>query len=133
MKVLVWVLAVILGVVVLWWGMQVIASETGEVVVVTTQRADGSSHDTRLWVVDYDGAPWLRAGSSGAGWFQDMLANPTVVVLRDDVRATYEIDPQPAAIEPINQAMRDKYGWRDAYVSLFFSRDDAVPIRLVAE
>lgn len=133
MKILWWLLGIVLAAVVLWWVTEIVASESGEVVVLTTERADGSSHDTRLWVVDHDGDAWLRAGNASAGWFQDLLANPEVTVERDEVRTVYQADPQPALLGPINDAMRAKYGWRDAYVSLFFSRDDAVPIRLVAQ
>ena len=45
------------------------ASESGEVVELITQDANGEQFTTRLWVADHDGAMWLRA-DSGSGWYQ---------------------------------------------------------------
>jgi len=120
-------------VLVLQQGSQIIASETGEVVVVTTTAADGSTHDTRLWVVDHDDSAWLRAGGDASGWYQQMLADPDIEMIRNDVRAAYAIQPDATQRDLINTLMRDKYAWRDTYISFMFSRDDAVPIRLVAQ
>ena len=129
-----WVLRILvglLGVVLLWWASQMIASETGEVVVVTTTATDGSTHETRLWVVDHDGSAWLRAGGDGAGWYQQMLAVREIELERGEARARYTVQPDVTQRDVINTLMRDKYAWRDAYISFLFSRDDAVPIRLV--
>ena len=55
---------------------EVIASESGEVVVVTTVDADGNPAETRLWVVDHEGSAYLRAGSPQSGWFQQLQPAP---------------------------------------------------------
>ena len=133
MKWLLWIVGGLLGVIVLQQISQMIASETGEVVVVTTMAADGSTDDTRLWVVDHDGSAWLRASGETSGWYQQMLANPDIEMIRNDVRAAYTIQPDVLQRDLINTLMRDKYAWRDAYISLMFSRDDVVPIRLVSQ
>lgn len=125
------ILGGLFGVVLLWQVSQMIASETGEVVVVTTRAADGSTRDTRLWVVDYDGSAWLRAGGDMSGWYQQMLAEPEIELERDGTRARYTVQPDVTQRHRVNTLMRDKYAWRDAYISFLFSRDDAVPIRLV--
>ena len=125
------ILAGLFGVVLLWWGSQMIASETGEVVVVTTIATDGSTHETRLWVVDHDGSAWLRAGGDASGWYQQMLATPEIELERGGTQAGYTVQPDVTQRDVINTLMRDKYAWRDAYISFLFSRDDAVPIRLV--
>jgi hypothetical protein len=45
--------------------LQGVASETGEVVVLTSvDQATSAPTTTRLWVVDHDGAMWLR-GDAG--------------------------------------------------------------------
>lgn len=77
------ILGGLFGVVLLWQASQMIASETGEVVVVTTRAADGSTRDTRLWVVDYDGSAWLRAGGDTSGWYRQMLAEPEIELERE--------------------------------------------------
>ena len=42
------------------------ASESGEVVELITQDANGEQFTTSLWIADHDGAMWLRA-DSGSG------------------------------------------------------------------
>lgn len=107
-----------------------VASESGEVVVLRTTDAAGEPHETRLWVVEDGGQAWLRSGSEGAGWFVELRERPDVTVVRDgkplDVRAV----PEVPARERINGLMNEKYGWADSYIGFFFGRDDAVPIRL---
>ena len=45
--------------------LQGVASETGEVVVLTSVgQATGAATTTGLWVVDHDGAMWLRGDAA---------------------------------------------------------------------
>ena len=54
--------------------LQGVASETGEVVVLTSvDQATSAPTTTRLWVVDHYGAMWLR-GDAASGWTQRVLA-----------------------------------------------------------
>ena len=75
-------LAAILALALLIVGTQYLASESGEVVVLRTRDEAGAVHETRLWVVDHDGSPWLRAGNPSGGWFPRLSARPEVVVVR---------------------------------------------------
>jgi len=109
---------------------QWVASESGEVVVLTTRDPQGEPHDTRLWVVEHAGHAWLRAGADVQGWYQRLVASPQVVVERDGESGRYTAVPVPAEREAVHALMREKYGWADRYISLLFGRDDAVPIRL---
>ena len=62
------------------------ASESGEVVELITQDANGEQLTTRLWVADHDGAMWLRA-DSGSGWYQRLVqhdAQRPATLLRGD-------------------------------------------------
>lgn len=120
------------GLVLLLGVSQWIASESGEVVVLTTRDAAGEPHDTRLWVVEHAGHAWLRAGAEVQGWYQRLVASPAVAVERDGATAPYTAVPVPAERGTVNALMREKYGWADRYISLLFGRDDAVPIRLDA-
>ncbi len=108
-----------------------VASESGEVVVLRTTDAAGQSQETRLWVVDDGGRAWLRSGNESSGWYLRLRERPEVTVVRDgkslDVRAV----PEVPARERINALMNEKYGWADSYIGFLFGRDDAVPIRLV--
>ncbi|MGH0033354.1 MAG: nitroreductase/quinone reductase family protein [Myxococcota bacterium] len=109
---------------------QLVASESGEVVVLTTSDAEGESHTTRVWVVDYEGQPWLRAGAEIQEWYQRLLADPSVEVERNWTKEAYTAVPVPTAQRTINDLMFEKYGWADAFIAVLYGRDDSVPIRL---
>ena len=113
---------------------QFIASETGEVVVLHTTDAKGQDTTTRVWIVDHDGAQWLRAGHPESAWYVRLAAQPAIRVQRGDVVADYVAVPAPDQRTIVNEAMRHKYGWRDALISLTVGgRDRAIPIRLVPQ
>jgi hypothetical protein len=124
-------LAVVLGVVLGLGALEYVASESGEVVVLRTRDASGAAHETRLWVVDHDGAMWLRAGNPAGGWFARLSANPEVEVERRHETLALRAVPEPEARDAINALMQEKYGWADSYVSFFFPRSKKVPVRLV--
>ncbi len=109
---------------------QLVASETGEVVVASTRGADGAAEETRLWIVDLDGQPYLRAGSSQAQWYGRLVAHPEITVERHGTAATFVAVPSPSDTATVNALMAEKYGWADAYIGMIFSRDGAVAIRL---
>lgn len=129
MKILLWVITALLLIVVVVFGLQVVASETGEVVVLTTKRGDGEA-TTRLWVVDHDGAQWLRGGE-GSGWFQRLAADATVRLRRDGREGAYVASPEPAMTAQVNALMAAKYGWRDDLISAMVGgREEDVAVRL---
>ena len=111
-------------------GLQQIASESGEVVVLSTVDQTGALQQTRLWVVDRDGQQWLRAGVKQSDWFVRMQANNLVKVERDGVTRTYLAVPDPTVYAEINDLMSEKYGWADNYIGFLFGRDASVPINL---
>jgi hypothetical protein len=130
MKIVRNLLAGIFVVVLVLVGVQMFASETGEVVVITTRDAEGPQHKTRVWIVDSDGRQWLRAGSDQSGWYQRLMQTPTLQLERNGVVGEYGVEPVPAQIDTINRLMHDKYGWADSYVGMLFGRDHAMAIRL---
>ncbi len=109
---------------------QMIASEHGEVVTITTTDAGGASHETHVWIVDRDGRPWIRSGSPASGWYQRLTRTRTLELQRNGNRTLYAAEPIVANRGDINALMRAKYGWADAYIGMFFSRANAIPIRL---
>ncbi len=130
MKILLRMLGGILGLLLVVGVAQFVASESGEVVVLTTTDAAGASHQTRVWVVDHAGTTWLRAGAEMQAWYGRLLKQPEVEVERGENRQRYTAVPRPGNRELINDLMRDKYGWADQFIGVLFGRDDAIPIRL---
>ena len=112
---------------------QGIASETGEVVVLTTvEQASGDTATTRLWVVEHDNTLWLR-GSAQAGWTQRALSqNIPLQFEPDGITNTYTVTSAPAQVGTVNELMRQKYGWRDQFISLMAPREASVVLRLTA-
>jgi hypothetical protein len=110
--------------------MQIVASETAEVVVLTSEGSDGPE-ETRLWVVEYDGSQYLRA-SEDSGWYQRLKATPEVSLARGESSDRYFAQAQSGLGGEINRLMLEKYGWRDVYIEwMIGGRDDAVAVKLV--
>lgn len=130
MKLVIRIFAVLFVLLVVLAGAQYVASESGEVVVLTTTDADGTPHETRLWIVDYEGNAWLRAGADVQAWYGRLLEQPEVEVERDGKRKSYTAVPEPDVRRILNEHMSKKYGWADAFIGLLFGRDDTIPIRL---
>ncbi len=131
MKIVGRVIGGLLAVVIVLLLTQAIASETGEVVVLHTTDATGNDATTRVWIVDYDGAQWLRAGQPTSAWYVRLAAQPAIRLQRGDVVADYVAVPMPEERAIVNDAMRHKYGWRDALIGMLIGgRDRAIPIRL---
>ena len=129
MKKLLYVLAALIGFVVLVFVSQIVASESAEVVVLTSQGPDGAK-ETRLWVVDLDGTQYLRA-SPGSGWYERLVASPEVALVRGGQSARYRAETRPAQAAEVNALMQAKYGWRDSYIDLLLGgRDDAIAVAL---
>jgi len=130
MKIVLYLIAALLALVVLVFGSQMVASETGEVVVLTSHGPDGPQ-ETRLWVVDLEGIQYLRA-SPDSGWYQRLLAEPDATLERNGEARAYRTEARLALAAEINSLMQEKYGWRDAYIDLLLGgRDDAVPVALI--
>ena len=135
-------LGFVLLLVVLAFGLQILASESGEVVVLRTS-VDGETQETRLWIVDDRGVSWLRSGSPDAGWYQRVRANPVVSIQCQSNRRRCQIERGSELLEfhafpieggppvdRVNRLMFEKYGWAEDYIGLFIDRSRSVAIRL---
>lgn len=111
-------------------GLQMVASESGEVVVLSTRGDGEAAEETRLWVVDHEGRQYLRAGQPQAGWFQRLKAEPRIGLERNGARNAFDAVPEVEKRTVINDLMRAKYGWADEFIGMMFGRDDATPVRL---
>ena len=132
MKIVLYLIGALLALVVLIFVSQIVASETGEVVVLTSQGADGPE-ETRLWVVDLDGVPYLRA-SPDSGWYQRLVAEPDALLERNGATQRYRTEARQELAVDVNGLMREKYGWRDVYIDLLLGgRSDAVAVALLEQ
>ena len=98
MKRLLRVIGVIVAIVVVLFIAQIVASESGEVVRITTVDASGEQHETHLWVVDHDGHAWLRSGSPTSGWYARLKETPTLDLERNGEHGEYTITVDPSQV-----------------------------------
>jgi hypothetical protein len=105
--------------------------ESGEVVVLETRDAAGP-HRTRVWVVDHDGAAWLRTGNPKNPWLARLRANPEVTVTRGGESRAYLAVPveDEATREQINSLELEKYALAEKLLRLLLDTSHATPIRL---
>ena len=113
---------------------QLLASESGEVLVLETLDAEGQAHETRIWVVDDAGAIWVRGGDD-SGWVQRLQENPEIRAEREGQLAPYRavLDRSPAASDRVNSLMQQKYGFADRFIAVTLGdsdREGALAIRL---
>ena len=81
---------VLVAVALIWYAVQMIAAESGEVVVLTTTNSNEEAQETRLWVVDHEGRQWLRSGGDIQSWYVNLRSRPGVEVLRGSERKKYK-------------------------------------------
>jgi hypothetical protein len=86
--------AIAIGAVVLLFGVGFALIESGEVIVLRGLSGEGHDFIARLWVVDYDGDPWVgKADPSKAKWVFRLRSNPRVELSRGDVTDCREAIP----------------------------------------
>ncbi len=121
----------LLALVVAFLIVQTLASERVEVVELFTVDEKGEEVVTRLWVVDHEGTPYLRAGDGGSGWFGRLQESPEIKVARDNEILSYRAIPDPSKSAIVNQLMQKKYTWGDTFfATVFGSREGSTPIGL---
>ena len=100
--------------------------------MLRTFDADGHGHDTKLWVVDHEGQPWLRGARPTLGWLERIRENPRVELERHGVttRLHGHDRREPEAKRAIDEAMAAKYGWIDRWYEFVAApRPDRDPTR----
>jgi hypothetical protein len=108
-----------------------VAGEQIEVVVLRTFDAEGVSYDTKLWVVDQEGIPWVRVANPKRHWYRRLLADPRAELIRNRRSTAVLAAPRdtPEARASIDRLFREKYGIVDWWYGLLLRRDP-IPIRL---
>jgi hypothetical protein len=107
------------------WG-----AHTGDdTVVVTTHDEDGSVRARTIWLLVLDGQPYIRTGSA-TSWGENVLRDPdlTLTVGDEVVALRAERVSDPALLERITAAFREKYGFGDRLAALV--RGDPIVFRV---
>lgn len=122
----------LLGLVVPFLGVTLLALEGGEVVVLHTRTTSGEWRTTRVWVADDEGMPLLEVAEPQRPFYLDLLDQPEVRLERAGSLQTYRavVLPQPHGHELIRSRLRQKYGWADAWIGLLADTTQSLAIRL---
>ncbi len=112
-----------------------IALEAREVAVLRTVDPDGGVRETRVWVADAEGAPWLEAATPERAWYLDVLHNPRIELVRQGRAQMLRAAPAPGEEGrlKIRSLLREKYGLADVWVGFFQDTSGSVAVRLVGE
>ena len=98
-----------------------LAGERTDVAVLTTYEANGAPKDTKMWVVDHDGKPYVRIGRPGRGWGERLKANPKVELARGGGPPSPRLGvvvSDPDTVRAVELEFRQKYGWVDWWFGL---------------
>ena len=108
-----------------------LAGERTEVVVLRTRDDAGAAFETKMWVVDYAGAPWVRVANPERYWYRRLLAHPDVELVRAGRAAPYVAHPDDAVATrlTVDAAFAAKYGFTDTWYGALLRRA-AIPVRL---
>ncbi len=117
-----------------WW-----ALESGGVAVIETRADDGSLRSTHVWFVEPDGELWVEAGTPENGWYLDVLRDPALSFSADRRSGRYlaervsgdRIDGADEAHARVRSLLREKYGFRDFWISLIFETSNSIAMRLI--
>ena len=109
-----------------------VAGELTEVARLRTVDAEGIVHETKLWVVEHDGATWVRVARPERQWFQRLKQHPEIELVRDGGpprRMRASPDPSAETKAALDAAFRAKYGLVDWWYGLLLRRSP-IPVRL---
>lgn len=130
-KVLKWIFLGLLIVGAAFAGLERLAAERIEVVELIAANDAGEMQITRLWVADDEGMAYLRVGADGSGWYDRILMNDSVTVVREGVTAQYRVQARPEKSARINELMQRKYTWGDTLIGLMVGgREGSIPLEL---
>lgn len=129
MKILGWTVGTALA---LFAAITLLALEGGEVVVLRTTGGGGQRHETRAWIADSNGIPWIEAANPDRDFYRDVLAGSEIEIERNGAAASYRAEPMPnpQGHLTIRRLLRDKYGWADAWIGLVADTSGSIGIRL---
>jgi hypothetical protein len=99
--------------------------------MLRTRDDAGATHETKMWCVDYDGAPWVRVANAERHWYLRLQSHPDVELVRQGATTPRTAHPDATAGTrlAVDQAFAAKYGLVDFWYGALLRRAP-VPIRL---
>jgi hypothetical protein len=122
----------VIGAIVAFVILTVIALEGAEVALLHTALGNQQPRQTRVWVADVDGSPWIEAANPEREFYRDILEAPEVVLERNGMLFEYRAVPLSgtSSHDLIRSRLRDKYGWADEWIGMLTDTSGSIAIRL---
>ena len=135
MKILLWPMAIIIGLPLLFFILLYGASELGgEVVTLQRTNSDGHSGNVRIWIVDLGDSSWIEHGDRQSYWITQLSESPRVTLTRNGKTLDYVGSADPDSHQLYHKLRREKYTWADSFIELMGGGGGAsctsVPVRL---
>jgi hypothetical protein len=126
-------LIALVGALVAFGVVTLIALEGREVVVLKTVDPGGHARETRAWIAEENGEPWIEAASPERGFYRDVIAGSAIEIdWRGGLRSYRAAPaPNPQGHQKIRRLLRAKYGWADRWIGLLADTSSSIGIRLV--
>ena len=82
------------------------------VVHILTQNEDGTTRETKIWIVLLDGQAYIRTANTR--WYRNIERNPDVTLRSEGAEypATAQLVTDEALLDRIEAAFREKYGFK---------------------
>jgi hypothetical protein len=95
-----------------------VASES--TLVVLSENADGTPHETTVWLAVVDGQGFIRTGNTS--WYPNLERKPDIAVriAGKEYAVHAELLTDEALQAKVIAAFNAKYGWQDTVVGWFF-------------
>ena len=99
------------------------------VVELITLDMDGDARETSVWIVMIDGEVYLRTNETR--WLENLRRIPLATLRVGDElhHVVAKIMLDPALVEQVDQASREKYGWQEKTIHIFRTSEPTI-IRL---
>ena len=114
-------------------GITFLALESGGVIEVETWDSQESSlRTTHIWFVETSEGILLEAGNPENPWVKDLSANETITIRGGGIDGEYRIRliQNETAHKEIRNRMREKYGWRDLWISFLFNVEQSQMVQV---
>jgi len=113
-------------------GVTLVALESSGVVIVETKTKQNNYRQTHVWFVQTSEGLSLEAGNPSNPWVQDLDAAQVVQLSGETLDGRYRFtrDKSDTGRKTIRKLMREKYGWRDQWISLLFDGSQSAWLKL---
>ena len=115
-------------------GITYLALESGDVLIAETNSpALDEVRQTHIWFVQRGANVYLEAGHPENPWVQDLEAGSNLILMSEGLDGEYDyVLHREGRHQEIRELMREKYGWRDWWVSLLFDTTQSYLIEVSA-